>query len=243
MKSLAPFCHLGLVILALLCPVVTKANILYEFDTPFPGDPSPAGTGPWIDASFVNVAPGAVLLTITNVNLTSSEFVMGNGNGANGGLFFNLNPNDNPSALDFTLVSSNGNFGPIISTGENDFKADGDGYYDVQFDFSGDFSTEAEIAYLITGITNLTAADFAYQSFEANNGESGPFYAAAKVQGIPGGGNSTFLEPGKGPITTPVPEPSPSILLAGGFSLFGVARLWLRRAQAKPFPRFGRLFR
>lgn len=234
MKSLkaSPSHRLGLVLLliALLCPAAGEASILYQFNTPFSGDPDPAGTGPWIDATFVDVTPGTVLLTITNVNLTSGEFVQGNGNGASGGLFFNLNTNDNPTALDFTLVASNGNFGPIISTGENSFKADGDGYYDIQFDFSSQsFSTDASITYKITGISGLTAADFEYLS--APSGGLGPFYAAAKVQGIPGGGNSTFLEPGNGPQMISVPEPSPSIILLTGFGLFGVGGLWYRRPK------------
>src|SRR5579863_756627 len=142
---------------ALVCPIAANASIIYQFNTPFPTDPTPSGNGPWIDASFTDVTPGTVLLTITNVNITTSEFLKGNGNGASGGLYFNLNPNDNPTALNFALVSSNGNFGPIISTGENQFKADGDGYYDIQFDFSGNFSTDASLTYRITGISGLTS--------------------------------------------------------------------------------------
>lgn len=235
MKSLknVSSCHLGLILLtmALLCPSAANASILYQFNTIFSGGPDPTETGPWIDASFVDVTPGTVLLTITNVNLSSTEFVQGNGSGSSGGLFFNLNTNDNPTALNFTLVSSNGNFGPIISTGLNAFKADGDGFYDIQFDFSSHaFSTDSSITYEITGIAGLTAVDFEYLSSPA--GGSGPFYAAAKVQGLPGGGGSMFLEPSFGPQTIPVPEPSPSVILLGGLSLFGVTRFWLSRAKA-----------
>lgn len=209
---------------------MARASIIYQFNTPFSGDPDPSGNGPWIDASFIDVTPGTVLLTITNVNLVAGEFIQGNGNGASGGLFFNLNPSDNATALDFTLVSSNGNFGPIISTGVNAFKADGDGDYDIQFDFSTQsFSTDSSLTYKITGISGLTAADFEYLS--SPDGGQGPFYAAAKVQGIPGGGNSTFLEPGNGPQIIPVPEPSPSIILLTGFGLFGLGQLWYSRAK------------
>lgn len=217
--------------MALLCPFAAKASILYQFNTIFSGGPDPTETGPWIDASFIDVTPGTVLLTITNVNLSSTEFVQGNGNGSSGGLFFNLNTNDNPTALNFSLVSSNGNFGPMISTGVNQFMADGDGKYDIQFDFSSHaFSTDSSITYKLTGIAGLTAADFEYLSAPA--GGSGPFYAAAKIQGLPGGGGSMFIEPGQGPQTIPVPEPSPSIVFLGGLGLFGMARLRLRRVQA-----------
>jgi hypothetical protein len=208
------------------CPTKLNASgILFQFNTPFPTDPSPAGSGPWVDAFFQNVSPGTVLLTITNVGFASGEFVGGNGNGANGGFFFNLNTNDNPVNLAFTLVSANGSFGQTISTGQNAFKADGDGYYDIQFDFSTHaFSVNSSMTYRITGITNLTAADFAYLSAVGGGGESGPFYAAAHIQGL-SGGNSTWLEPGGGPVITRVPEPAPIALLAVSAILLVAFRL------------------
>lgn len=219
-------------LIALLCPVMAKADVLYQFNAPFTGDPDPTtNSGPWIDASFLDVTPGEVLLTVTNVNLLSSEFVQGNGMGSSGGLFFNLNTNDSPIALNFSIVSSNGDFGPMVSTGTNAFMADGDGKYDIQIDFSNHmFSADSSITFEITGIANLTSADFEYLSDPA--GGQGPFYAAAKVQGIPGSVTSTFLEPGN-PQVFSVPEPSPSIILFAGFGLFSVGRLWCRRIKAK----------
>ena len=211
-------------------------GILYQFDTPFPSDPNPAGPVPWIQAAFTDITPGTVLMTISNVNLTSGEFVKGNGNGANGGLFFNLNPNDNPANLTFSLISSNGNFGTTISKGVNAFKADGDGKYDIQFDFSGNnFSTGSSIAYRITGISGLTAADFAFLSAPA--GGSGPFYAAAHVQGLPAscGGDSTWIEPGRGPLSIiPVPEPVPGAFLALLLGLWGVWFMRVRSLRLRP---------
>jgi hypothetical protein len=210
----------------------TKANasgILYQFDTPFPSDASPAGSSPWIDASFQDVG-GGVLLTVNNVGLTSSEFLQGNGSGANGGIFFNLNPNDNPTSLTFSLVSQSANFGTYINTGENAFKADGDGKYDIVFDFSThSFAGGASFSYLISGIAGLTASDFAYLSAPA--GGSGPFYAAAHVMGLPpNASNSTWIEPGSGALQlNPVPEPSSFALIAGSFGVWAVARRWHKR--------------
>lgn len=165
--------------------------------------------------------PGTVLLTITNVQLAAGEFVAGNGGGANGGLFFNLNPGLNVSNLTFTLNSSSGSFTtPTINTGTDGFKADGDGYYDIQFDFatggSGRFSGNDSITCTITGIPTLTAGDFAYPSLSA--GGSGPFDAAAHVQGLYGG-SSTWIEPGQ-TIIVPVPEPP-----ASGYFLLGLGAL------------------
>jgi hypothetical protein len=211
-------------------PVESNASgILYQFDTPFPADASPAGSSPWINASFQDVS-GGVLLTVNNLGLTSSEFLQGNGSGANGGIFFNLNPNDNPTSLTFSLVSQSANFGTYINTGENAFKADGDGKYDIVFDFTThSFAGGASFSYLISGIAGLTASDFAYLSAPA--GGSGPFYAAAHIMGLPpDASNSTWIEPGNGPASLlPVPEPSSFALIAGSFGLWGLTCRWHKR--------------
>jgi hypothetical protein len=207
-------------------------GITYEFDTPFPTDPSPDGPGPWIQASFADVSPGTVLMTITSLNLISGEFVQGNGAGAGGGLFFNLNPDYDPTSLAFGLISATGDFGTIISTGANAFKADGDGKYDIQLDFAThNFSSGSSITYQLTGISGLTAADFAFLSAPA--GGSGPFYAAAHVQGIPPNNYSTWIEPGAGPVQiTSVPEPAPLVLF--GVLLWGVWFLRTRSLRWQP---------
>jgi hypothetical protein len=204
----------------LLVPTGAWASgAVFQFDAPFPADPSPAGSAPWVEAFFQDVSPGTVQLTITNVGLTTGEFVAGDGNGANGGFFFNLNPVFDPDSLVFDLVSSNGNFSPVIKAGIDGFKADGDGKYDIRFDFSqGTFTVNSSITYLISGIPGLLASDFAYLSAPA--GGSGPFYAAAHVQGLPssGGATSTWLSASLY-LDTSVPEPSPVALcsLLAGF--------------------------
>ena len=149
---------LALLFTAVLGPgKATASSVFYQFDTPFPSDPSPAGAGPWIDAAFQDVI-GGVLLTVTNVQFAAGEFVAGNGSGANGGLFFNLNPNYNPNGLSFSLVAANGSFGTTIGTGANSFKADGDGKYDMVFDFTANtFTANSFFTYLISGISGLTA--------------------------------------------------------------------------------------
>lgn len=227
-RAVGGFHGLVMVLTLLLGSLAANASIEYQFNTPFTGDPKPtSGNGPWIDAYFIDVTPGEVLLTVTNVNLTTGEFLQGNGNGASGGLFFNINPSDTVTNLHFTLVSETANFGPIISTGEDAFKADGDGDYDVQFDFSNQtFSVDSSFTYEITGISGLTAADFGYLS--TPDGGQGPFYAAAKIQGL-ANGNSTFLEPGGGPQTLVVPEPTSLALLASGIGLLSIRILRLRR--------------
>ena len=176
-------------------------------------------------------------MTVTNVNLASGEFIQGggngNGNGASGGLFFNLNTNLNVAGLNFTLVSETADFGTMISTGEGAFKADGDGLYNIQFDFSTHaFSVDSSFTYELT-LTggDLTAADFEQLSEPATGDTQGPFYAAAKIMGLGGGnGGSTYIEPGSGYVIIPAPEPASTGILATGLALLFVRTFRSRRA-------------
>lgn len=222
----------GLIAVSLLLmgSLTANASIEYQFNSVFSGD-SPGGNAPWVDAYFIDVAPGEVLLTVTNVNLAPGEFVGGHGNGASGGLFFNINTQYNPSDLNFTLVSETSTlFGTSISTGEDAFKADGSGYYDIEIDFSShSFANDASITYEITGISGLTASDF--EQLNEPSGGEGPFYAAAKVQGIPSGSGSGYLDPSGGYTVLgvqSVPEPAPTALMAAGLTLL-VARTFRSR--------------
>jgi len=214
---------LGLAI-ALIAAEGAKASI-FVFDNVFSGQSTPpAGPGPWTEANFQDISPGTVQLTVTNVGLSTGEFISG--------LYFNLNPADNVNNLQLTLVGSHGSFTlPTISQGEDGFKADGDGKYDVLLSFStssgNTFTANDSLTYKITGISNLTAADFNYLSSPA--GGSGPFYLAAHVQGTPpNNGQSCWIQPNLGPVEAPEPS-SGWLFVIGGASLC-LARL--RRAAS-----------
>lgn len=218
--------------LALMLALAYKAEatgINYEFGTVFSGQSTPpAAAPPWVEATFLDVTPGTVQLTVTNVGLSSGEFMSG--------LYFNINPADNVNNLKFSEVSSAGSFtAPMISLGEDSFKADGDGKYDILLSFGTSngttFTTDNSITYTITGIASLSSSDFGYQSTPA--GGAGPFYAAAHIQGTPpNNGQSCWIEPDKGPL--PVPEPSPKLLLALLAGLFFAARRWQDRTVKSP---------
>ncbi|MDD5140980.1 MAG: hypothetical protein PHY43_12050 [Verrucomicrobiales bacterium] len=213
----------GLTTLVLL-PIASNASgILYQFDTPFPSDPSPSGSTPWITANFDD-ASGGVLLTIAAVGLTGSEFASQ--------IYFNLAPSLDPASLTFNATASSGTFSvPTIDhASQNSYKADGDGKYDFRFNFGTangtTFGAGDSITYLISGISGLTASNFSFLSAPA--GGSGPFYGAAHIQAL-ADGSSTWIEPGIGPIITPVPEPAPIALLAVSTILWGIFRLRMRK--------------
>ena len=197
-------------------------GIIYQFDTPFPTDPSPAAPTPWITADFENVS-GGVNLTISAVGLTGSEF--------SSEIYFNLDPglSLDQSSLVFNETASSGSFStPTISqgAGDNNYKADGDGKYDFRFNFgtsSGTtFGAGDSITYFISGIPGLMASSFSFQSAPA--GGSGPFFAAAHIQAL-AGGLSTWIEPGGGPMITPIPEPAPMAFLGVSAMLLAAFRL------------------
>src|SRR6266571_4091238 len=134
-----------------------------DFDRAFSGSAPSSPNSPWADARFQDVAPGTVQLTVSNLTLTGSENV--------DELYFNLAPTLNPLNLNFTYVSGSGGFDlPSISRGTDTFKADGDGKYDIllSFNHSGDsqqqFTGGEYFTYAISGISGLSAADFAYLS-------------------------------------------------------------------------------
>jgi hypothetical protein len=209
-------------------------GVFYQFDNVFSysgSASSPSGPGPWVDATLQDTANG-VLLTVDNLGLSGGEFLSQ--------LYLNINPLDDVNSLTFTFVSgTSGVTAPTIQTGEDGFKADGDGKYDILFNFAtvnnGRFGAGDTLKYLIAGIGGLSASDFKYLSTSAG-GQHGPFYGAGHVQGIAGqtGSDSVWIDPSLGPQIVPVPEPAPFALLAVSLGLWVTWRLRLRSLRLQP---------
>lgn len=188
-------------------------SVIYTLDYTFSGTP-PSGAAPWVDVNLQDVNPGTVTLTISNVNLTGQEF--------NVDVYLNFNPAKNVSQLSFGYESGSSGLSDLSTSNvANFFKADGDGYYDIDVGFAtandGRFMGGDYITYQITGITNLVASDFEFPS--EMGGGAGEYYAAAKIQGISSGLSGWIGS------TQPVPEPgfAAFLVLAGGVCW------WMRR--------------
>jgi hypothetical protein len=190
-------------------PRVGATTDIVDLSFNFSGPP-PAGTEPWLIFTAQDVAPSTVKFTLSTADLQSGEFVSD--------WFMNISPTLDPTKLSFTPVSiPAGVTSPTIGTGENKFKADGDGFYDVDFTFStGKSSTEfnagEQVVFDVSGITGLTANDFLFQS--APGGGTGVYYSAAHIQGVPpNGSNSSWVG------AAVIPEPSSFAAMTGALAL------------------------
>ena len=202
-------CALGAVALALgMASGASGATLTVNLNTEFSGGVNPQGTAPWATAVFDDSVGGAntVRLTMSASNLVATEFISE--------WSFNFDPALNPGWLTFTSVN----------TGVDSFKADGDGFFDIRFDFppppgnfGAKFTTGEQVIYDLTySGSPIFAASFNFPS--ANGGGAGTYVSAAHVQGISGTGSGWI-----GPV---VPEPT-SLILIG--SLAGLGLIARRR--------------
>lgn len=196
------------------------STISFGYNLEFSGGQAPAGSGPWMTATFDDHNNTAVPLTLTMASsgMSGSEKISD--------VYFNLNPLLTPGSLVLSHVS--GATATGITLGVDCCKADGDGLYDIKLSFSTSnnnlFQSGQTVVYNITGISGLTASSFNFFSTPA--GGHGPFLAAAHVLNTTGAGSggSGWIAP------TPVPLPAAAWLFGSG--LLGLAGIVRKRKAA-----------
>lgn len=202
--------------MALACTGVQAATYSYEFSTEFSGATAPPGPGPWATLSFSDLADNS------GVEMTLS--LLGSGWNVKG-FYFNYDGSATLTGSSFSHIA--GDAATAIAIGIDSthpsFKADGDGFYDIRFDYpdGGGFNAGEQSIYQIDGVS---AADFNVESMPG--GGNGTWYAALHAQNTQGGASGWL---GATP-TTPIPEPETYAMLLAGLGLMGfVAR---RRRKA-----------
>lgn len=197
-----------------------RADFSVGLDREFSGGTAPEASAPWITATIADVAPDTVRLTLDATHLTGSEFVSVwsfNVAGANGATGW--------SSLSNLTASSDADIATTgIEYGDDAFKADGDGYFDIRFTWGNGQFTAGENAWFEFTSSGLTADDFNDLSLGSGNSPSG-LVSAAHVQSIGQAGQSGWIT---GTPTTTVtneaPIPGALMLASAGLGIVGFVR-------------------
>jgi len=186
-----------------------NAAVVFDVDTVTNGD-TPAGTGPWLRATFEQTGANTVQLTMENF-LSSGEFLVGWG--------FNVSDTILASGFNATNVSfvsgdaAEGiQVGSNVSNVNNSTKA---GLFDIVFSYdnappSARFVGGETSVYTFTA-AGLTENDFLAFSAPEPPNVAGGWLTAARLQGLPNGGSGSI-----GAIPEPAFYQMSGLLILGG---------------------------
>jgi hypothetical protein len=193
----------------------TASAVLYELDSVFSpptGIVSPLGSVTLSDLGHT------VRFQVTNQAGAGSKL---------DSLYFNFNHGSlNPNQLVFLNVSAAANtyqttLAPTGSSTVNSLKADGDGYYDGKFQYSGNnFLAHGQTLSFDLGVVGYDLSTSDFHLFSLPGGGTGTFIMASHIQNL-SGGNSLWV----GTNTAVVPLPAATWLFGSGLlSLFSALR-------------------
>ena len=225
--------ELFLRVAVLLCAAIvlpaasaTATTLTYSLDVLFPDVPpgeGPAGPAPWLTITFDDSVGDANTVRVT----MDASGLSGGTRGENiSQIYLNFDPLLDATLITFTVVDNADSVPNGIFTGTDSFMANGDGSYDILFDFppppgkAGLRFTQGEaVIYDLTYISPIDVNSFRF--FSVAGGGQGTYLAAAHLQGTPDGGTGSAW-------VGVIPEPSPAALLVLGLTALAARR---RRAH------------
>ena len=193
----------------------TAATVTFNYTESF-GAVAPDGPAPYATATITDTGVDEVTLTMTVADTVGLADVML--------MFFNLDPMMDATSLSFTFAGGDGPTANVL-TGEDAYRAGGDGFYDILFDFppppggqANRFNAGEEVIYTITG-EGLTAESFNYFATPGPGEDNpGPYLSVARFQ------DTGFDQEGSDWVGA-VPVPAAVWMFGSGLlGLVGVAR-------------------
>jgi len=186
------------------------ATLTFGLNVEFSGGSDPDGPTPWVTITLDDSFGGAndVRITIENTNVTGTEFVSG--------VYLNFDPLLDADLLSFSAFDISDSV-PTVTGSDDAYMADGDGFFDILFDFppppgnfAAKFTAGESVIYDVSYTSAIDVSSFDFSS--VMGGGTGTYQAAAHVQGIDNDPDSGWVG---------VPEPSVALLLLSG--LLGLA--------------------
>lgn len=236
MKALFRGSWLAAAVFALAAPC-HAGTVTGSIDKPFQLTQSAVPGIGYLDYTFTDTGTNEVTLTVTShLSAALNAYVQKDG------LFFNYGPNTaaapNASGLTFTQTVGSGDnaIANLTSAGDkNGSKADGDGWFDINFSFGSGakaLQNGQSITVVITG-TGISAMDFFARSADKKQNDSGDSpepnnYAGAHFAYTGASGSSSVWYGSNGEVhVNAVPEPSTAalaLIAAGAFGALGLRR-------------------
>jgi hypothetical protein len=218
---------MGLGMAAVAAMQLNASALQFGLTGEFSNGTAPTGATPWGTVNLTDTGKG-VLVT----------FDVGNNNiGKLSEWYLNYDPTKDVSKLRFTAVNTWDVLAWGADTGVNAFKADGDGTYDIRFQFStvfNSFSTGDTLSFLVTSKdgADLNPDDF---NFVSVGGAKGSFHTAAHVLDLFGTCGSGWVgDPTSSSNTDGVPDGFWTVTLLGmGIVTIEFLRRKFRKAEAQ----------